>query len=44
MQFVGIEVTSGGSAIALVNVPYTEADDVEETVTWYDIFTRAVGA
>lgn len=26
------------------NIPWPEADDIDEEVTWYDIYQRLVGA
>ena len=31
------------TAGAVFNGPHPEADDVEEPVTWFDIFSRLVG-
>jgi len=35
-------LTEGGSVI--FDVTDTTADDLEETVTWYDVFAAAAGA
>lgn len=43
MTYEAKTCTLQSGAVVTFNVTDTTADDVTETVTWYDIFTRSVG-
>jgi hypothetical protein len=43
-EFIPLTCNLNEGGTVIFDVPYTEADDVEETFTLYDLFSSLVGA